>query len=308
MTMPPAYTLVPSEVGAERIGLPADLGGELAIQGMELGLSPGEMLRMAVAAGDASKRSPKEIGRAAQSIKSFDDPAFGMAIVGKLVAANPTNANELAQSTAKMLTGVSPIAPWFASQGLAPDASMGQRLAMMSAKGIDTPEELAGVGVSEDLARRALLGLLKTKKDTSEVWQIEQDVKAARSDLGLFTRKQAKNEADVGTLEFNRRILEEESKRDEWQGMSMTSQKQVLRDRILSNNLRNMGLDRDQLGEPLFDPEGNMRYRRWPGAVALDFLMRDNRRLVEKQRVDEQVEGMLIDKMRQRPAVPKAEH
>lgn len=249
---------------AARLGMPAELGGELATQGFNVGMAPDAMVRAAFAAGIASKRGPKEVAAAAPAMGLFDDPRLGMAIAGQLAGVDKQEVKSLTAAAARTLSGAEsqPVSEWFSSMGLTANATMAQRLEMLQKQGIDTVAEMSAVGINDSLQQRAI-GALTRAQDVQALGTITQAVDAAISNPNYLAEVQRKNEKAVPQMMFNRLIKEEESKRDELQSFSVGAQERVLFERKLYNKLFEGGNETSAFGFQLFDEEGNLDYGRF---------------------------------------------
>lgn len=296
---------------AGRAGLAPELGSELAKQAYELKQDPAAFMRATFAVGQASKRDPSTVATAASALQLFDDPMFGLGIAGQLAGANPTRVREMTASAAKQLSGVSPAAEWFRQQGLPANATMEQRLGMMRQRGIDTPEELKGVGISEELGLQAMVNLVR---GGANVDRFAAAARGGAADPKLFDMTLARMERDTPALSARKDIVSVEGQRELRQSFQLESQQTVLREKLIADRLSARGLNRAALtGSPLFNADGTpVSWWRGFSSGILDTIgggivgeplrpqvIRDIRDEVDTQF------RMLRDS---RPAIPKAEH
>lgn len=301
-------------------GLAGGLSGEVATQAMNLGMDPAGLIRAVVAAGDTSSRDAKDIAPTASAWRLFEDRMLGVAVASTLAEGDPGTAKNAAESVAKTLTAVGEqfkdLQDWFQQNGLGPEATQAQRLAMMQQKGIDSPAELIGIGVKEDVAVRSMTAILQQ-------FQHMQDI-LARSNAAYGEQGFLRQNVEGLQSELPNLALADEQKRAEANRLAKdafdtSSQAAVLRQQMLYDEARKRGLDRDQLGEPLFKPDGQFADNGigipftnigLPNAwnyrlqVLIDQVMGDNRRRDMEREIDRRIEEI----QRGKPQIQKQEH
>jgi hypothetical protein len=240
------------------------------VQAFNVGMSPEQMVRAAVAAGIASKRGPKEVARAAPAMGLFDDPKLAMAVAGQLAGVDAQEVKSLTAAAARTLSGAEqqPVSEWFASMGLAANATMAQRLEMLQKNGIDTVAKMSEIGITDSLQQRAIGSLTRTQ-DIQALGTITQAIDAAISNPNYLSQVRKQNERELPEMKMARLIKEEESKRDELQSLSVGAQERMLFERKLYNRLFERGEETSTFGFQLFDESGNLDYGRFNRAKIL---------------------------------------
>lgn len=300
---------------ASRVGLPADLGGELAVQAFNVGMSPEQMIRAGVAAGVASKRGPKEVARAAPAMGLFDDPKLAMAVAGQLAGVDAQEVKSLTAAAARTLSGAEqqPVSEWFGSMGLAANATMAQRLEMLQKQGIDTVAEMSAVGINDSLQQRAI-GALTRGQDIQALGTITQAIDAAISNPNYLAQMRKENERDVPSMKMSRLIREEESKRDELESFSVGAQERMLFERKLYNNLFEKNSETSTFGFQLFDESGNLDYGAFNRAKIMGTYLRTAETQVNsemdpivRENIRAESQKVAHEMQRRKPAIQKQE-
>lgn len=256
---------------AAKLGMPADLGGELATQAFNVGMAPDQMVRAGFAAGIASKRGPREVAAAAPAIGLFDDPRLGVAVAAQMAGVDKGEVKSLTAAAARTLAGAPGQGPsdWFMEQGLPQNASMAQRLEMLQKQGIDTVAEMSAIGINDSLQQRAI-GALTRAQDIQALGTITQAIDAAISNPNYLATIQKKNEQAVPEMKFSRLIKEQEAMATELQSFSLGAQDRVLKERKMAVRLLQDNLETTMFGAPIFDEDLNMDYGRFNRTKMLD--------------------------------------
>lgn len=175
-----------------QLGIELSAGQELETLGIGQGQAPGQATRRAFIAGLASGRSPRDLAAAASGMSYFEDKDFGFAVAAVLSGNLPVE--QLAVHTRKAGEALGGLR----AESIGPLAKMGlqatqmDRLRELARLGIDSPEELARAGYSEEREIRALTELVP---------------QAARA---FSVRDQIIREAVPGVLEKYRGEIEQE--------------------------------------------------------------------------------------------------
>ena len=178
---------------ASQAGIPIDLGAELETLGISQGAKPGETLRKAFAAGEASGRTPRAMAKVAEALAFFEDPDF-MFAVGTMIAGSFPE-SQLPVYMKRLGEGLSPIsgaAEWYEAHGVGKGATQQARLEKLAAEGIDTLVELEEIGIAETRERQ---GLVKAIPHVKRIREVQKEIPEI---------------ARPGLLEEERRTIEEE--------------------------------------------------------------------------------------------------
>lgn len=301
---------------AAKLGMPADLGGELATQAFNVGMAPDQMVRAGFAAGIASKRGPREVAAAAPAIGLFDDPRLGVAVAAQMAGVDKGEVKSLTGAAARTLAGAPGQGPsdWFIEQGLPQNASMAQRLQMLQKQGIDTVAEMSAIGINDSLQQRAI-GALTRAQDIQSLGTITQAIDAAIANPNYLATIQKKNEQAIPEMKFARLTKEQESMATELQSFSVGAQSRVLKERKLQVQLLQNDLETTMLGYPIFDEDGNMDYGRfnrtklWDGGARarIEAQVDAEQSTLWKEMLRNEARQALAEQKRKTPAIQKQE-
>jgi hypothetical protein len=149
-------------IQAAKTGLPAEVGGEAAIQAFAAGEDPIQALRLLIAGGQASGRSAEVVGLAAPALADFPDKLFGTVVAAQLTGQFNRKVDVFTSRAGKALGNLSGLSDKFKELGVGEGATREERLRALAAAGIDTKEELQEAGLTEDREIRALSNLVKS--------------------------------------------------------------------------------------------------------------------------------------------------
>lgn len=289
------------------IGLPGELANELAIQGINAGVAPEAMIRGAFAAGQASSRSAKEVAQAAPAIPGFGDVGFGAAVAAMQATMDPREVKSLTFAAQKALSGSSGALAWFGERGLPGNATPSQRLKELQAAGIDTPDELRGIGITEDLQVRAMAGILGKNFKTLE--DVQSQVVSAMNDPGFLKNIQNTAEAAVPTMRQARQVSQQEGKMEAWQGFDQAGLARKEAELTTFNELKKRGMEKGPFGFNYFNESGELIH---PWIFYLTQTAEQQRVAMQSyvmsgSVVAEQVEKQIAEQKRKTPAIQKQE-
>lgn len=219
---------------ATRVAIPLEQALETEIVGISQGAKPGESIRRAYVAGQASARNPALLATAGAAIPFFDDRDFAYGVFAQLA---PTYGQQLAvyaRQAGVALSGVGTVQKGFEKQaeaevraemklgktkvekmpakqreqfqkgiaerltswGVGEGATRQERLRALVDRGIDTEEELVGLGVNEIRQRGALRELIKGFETVERITTVVRE----RAKPGVFAEQRAEVETELPTL------------------------------------------------------------------------------------------------------------
>lgn len=117
--LPQAEAFIKGKEAAETVfqaaltGIPAELGKELEVVGIALDLKPGETIRMAQLAGEASQRTPQELAPGVAGLAPFEDKQFAMAFMSGIIGQWGSNIPVYARRGGLALSDVGPLREFF---------------------------------------------------------------------------------------------------------------------------------------------------------------------------------------------------
>ncbi len=253
--------------GASQLGIPVESGRELEVLGASQGQSPGEAIRRAYVAGQASSRDPATISKAASGISFWDDPEVGFAAAGVLSAG--VKEDELQTYLTRGGIGLSTVGnleEWIKEQGLQ-QASQLERLKRLAQQGIDTPEELAEIGVDEVREQKSLAILVRNAADVERILGEIQ----GKAKPGLLAGQRQAVESELPTVELARQaqVMESEFKAEQAFGPSATpALQEELEERARGLLYQKAGYT-ELFGKDLIDQEG--RTSEWSAWLASNY-------------------------------------
>lgn len=193
---------------AARVGVPAELGREAAIQGAQQGMAPGEMMRMLFVAGQESARTPGLLATGARELMQFDDKAFGAAVAAELAGPFEKELKTFLKQAGLGLGRTGAAAEFFEAEGLA-QASRQEKLGFLFERGLTTVEKLTEVaGVTEIRQAQALAVAARG----FEAIKLRKGVIEKEAVPGLLVRQRAEVEAEVPSTKVTREIEELKAK------------------------------------------------------------------------------------------------
>jgi hypothetical protein len=194
---------------AAQVGIPVELGREIETLGQAAGMKPGDALRKAFAAGEASARTPAAIARAAEAMAYFGDKDFMFAMSASLAGTVPER-----QIATYMKRGGQALAPtsglkdWYEERGLGKDATQLQRFQALAAEvgGLETSADiqvaLEEMGLSELRERKALADTIPHLK---RIMRLRGDLPTLAAP-GILTKERVDIEAEMPTQRTRREI------------------------------------------------------------------------------------------------------
>jgi len=196
---------------AQQVGIPLELGRELEVQGISQGAAPGEMLRYAYVAGQASGRTPEDLADVIKGLKFFTDKSVGMAYAGAISGKFQEDLGTYVKRGGEELTDVSSIMDWFKERGAGPGTSQFQRLrtlynVLVTEEGRKTDAEinvaLKELGVSEKRARESLADAISLFGEVERIRGLIQK----RAKPGLLIKERIGMEKELPEFKRTREI------------------------------------------------------------------------------------------------------
>ena len=271
---------------ATLLDIPLDLGTELEVLGASQGAEPAAFVRKAFVAGQLSGRDPKTLARAAPALKQFRDKDLGFAIAAIISESIP--AEQVATFTRQAglaLQRTGALQPFFEKLGKG-NAGKLERLQILKAEGITTPEQLVELGEGELRRRAALLALIKNVERIPGIKQ--QIIDRAVPGVLLGQRKQTESELPSLKLSRQNRQLEAMAADQAAFGAGgLEGQRQEREDRIGAMVLRRKGQE-TFLGFQTINEEGRLTFM---GRFLRDLRIRGVRDDVEFAVRQELVQG-----------------
>lgn len=244
---------------ATQVGIPVEKGKELEILGAGQGQQPGQALRRAYVAGQASGRDPAALAGAAPGLKFFKDKDFAFAFAAVLAGTVKTAQLPVYLKQAGIgLSRTGPAQERFEEMALG-RASQQERLAALHKAGIDTEEELKEFGFNEIRQREALLGVVRLYKD---VVRIKDDIET-KAKPGIFMRHRGQVEEELPGMKTSREIevLKTKAKDELAFGVGGTKAREVERMQYVRGlALRRLGREQTMWMD-LIDEEGRATKR-----------------------------------------------
>lgn len=181
---------------AAQMGIPYRRALQLETQGALQGAKPGQFIRKAYIAGEASATDPETVALAAGSLLSFEDKDFGFGVAAVIAEAKGEQTPQYLRAAGHALYGVSrpEQEKFFKKHGLGTNATQQQRLEKLAELGIDTVPEFAAAGFREKEVVEALQFLVT---NIGSVRHIQGLVAGDADPLSFFFGKRAQFEAEV---------------------------------------------------------------------------------------------------------------
>lgn len=187
---------------ASQVGIGVERGRELEVLGASQGQGPGQALRRAFVAGQASARDPEVLAGAAPGLKFFKDKDFGFAAAAVLAGSvRPDQLPTFVKQGGLALSDVGPVREALKARGIQADTQQ-QRLAAMAKLGIDTPAEIKSFGVNE---LRQIESLAALVPNFGEVQRTQAAIKK-QAQPGIFGRQRAAVEGELPITSLTRQI------------------------------------------------------------------------------------------------------
>jgi len=227
-----------SVFAGSQVGIPVAKGLELEILGASQKQKPGDFIRMAYAAGQASSRDPMTLAGAASALKFFDDKTFGFA-AGAVLSGSISKEKlpVYLRQAGLALSRSGSLQKFFEDKGMG-GASQAERLRALNRLGIDTAVELQEAGVGELRQLEALAGLVPNVEAIDKTYKDIQ----RRAKPGLLAQQRAETEAELPTLKRTRMAEQIVQYGSNWIKLGPTADKAVQEQNKL--NLEAMALSR----------------------------------------------------------------
>ncbi len=190
---------------ASLAGIPVDVGTELEVLGAGQGQKPGQALRRAQVAGEASTRDPAALATGAPGFTFIEDKDFGFAAAA--ILAGTSEKGTLKTAVQALGIGLSSSASdtfkkSLTELGVKKGDTQAEKLRVLHDAGIRTTDQLGELGMKEILRNKALSDVLKNyDKMTAVLAEIK-----AKAVPGLFAEKRAAIEAELPTTKLTREI------------------------------------------------------------------------------------------------------
>lgn len=239
---------------AQRVGIPVNLGTEIATLALAQSQDPGNLLRSVFVAGQESLRDPAAVARGAPALTLFGDKSFGVAAVAQLAGAFGEEVKSYASQAGAGLSGVSPAKEFFEGEGLGESATQLDRLRLLSRKGIDTLEEMYEIGFKDKIQQMALINLVES---IQSVEKIQSAVNAKSGDTGMFTSALSGIYQHLPERAAADAIAAQRANFEVSRSFSLDAQKREIRNREIVNQLERRGIRESYFGD-LYDNEGQL--------------------------------------------------
>lgn len=187
-----------------QVGIPIEMGRELEVLGATQGQAPGQAIRRAYAAGQASSRDPATLARAAAGLAFYKDKEFGFAAAGVLAGGVRPEQLETyvkAGGIALSKTSSAGFQKTFKRLGVS-DATQFEKLKALAAAGITTTEDLALAGLSEMRQQQAVATLAS---NIPNLERIRGEIRS-RAVPGLLGAQRREVEAELPNMRAVREI------------------------------------------------------------------------------------------------------
>ncbi len=188
---------------ATLVKIPLGRALETEIVGIAQGQGPGNAVRRAFVAGEASARSPEVLASAGPGLQFFKDKEVGFAAAGVLASEFAGRLETFVSAAGFALSTVS--APDFQKTlqrlGVAKGTQLEKIVALRGA-GIDTVEKLSVAGLTEKRQRQALAGVIQ---GLPELLRIRGEIQRLAVP-GILLRKRTAIEAELPQARFARQI------------------------------------------------------------------------------------------------------
>lgn len=189
---------------ASQMGIPLEDALELELKGAALGAKPGQTLRRAYAAGQASARDPATMARAGEGLLEWKDQDLGMAagaVLAAMYGREKVGTYLKAAGIGLSTTSAAGFQKTLAELGVG-TGTRREKLEALKAAGLDTTEGLAEAGLSEMRQRQGVALLVS---QYGEVKRIEAEI-LEQAKPGLFARQRRGVEKELPMLRADREI------------------------------------------------------------------------------------------------------